>query len=276
MVRDRSQTPKLRARLPPVTSTYLRAMQMSSSHPAAAVLAAVLAEQGVRHAVVSPGSRNAPLVLALHHHPDIDVRVSIDERAAAHHALGLALATWTPVPVVCTSGTAALNHGPALAEAYHARIPLLSITADRPAEVIGRGHGQTLNQAGVHASHTVHHDVLDESTMDVDTLAAKARHAMRQALHGGPGQSAGPVHLNMPFNEPLYDLAPSVTLPSPVQTEQDSTIDHADLEIPDTFVLRSMAARCSWSQALGQLPPAARHMAHLRSTFLALRNAGRV
>ena len=210
-------------------------MQMSSSHPAAAVLAAVLAEQGVRHAVVSPGSRNAPLVLALHHHPDIDVRVSIDERAAAHHALGLALATWTPVPVVCTSGTAALNHGPALAEAYHARIPLLSITADRPAEVIGRGHGQTLNQAGVHAPHTVHHDVLDESAMDVDTLAAKARHAMRQALHGGPGQSAGPVHLNVPFEEPLYDLAPSVTLPSPVQTEQDSTIDHADLEIPDTL-----------------------------------------
>lgn len=218
-----------------MTSTYLRGMQMSSSHPAAAVLASVLAEHGVRHAVVSPGSRNAPLVLALHHHPDIDVRVSIDERAAAHHALGLALATWTPVPVVCTSGTAALNHGPALAEAYHARIPLLSITADRPAGVIGRGHGQTLNQAGVHAPHTIHHDVLDESVMDVDTLAAKARHAVRQALHGGPGQSAGPVHLNVPFEEPLYDLAPSVTLPSPVQTEQDSSIDHADLEIPDTF-----------------------------------------
>ena len=235
MVRDRSQTPKLRARLPPVTSTYLRGMQMSSSHPAAAVLAAVLAEQGVRHAVVSPGSRNAPLVLALHHHPDIDVRVSIDERAAAHHALGLALATWTPVPVVCTSGTAALNHGPALAEAFHARIPLLSITADRPAEVIGRGHGQTLNQAGVHAPHTVHHDVLDESAMDVDTLVAKARQAMRQALHGGPGQSAGPVHLNVPFEEPLYDLAPAITLPSPVRTEQDSTVDHADLEIPDTL-----------------------------------------
>ena len=78
-------------------------MQKSSSHPAAAVLASVLAEQGVRHAVVSPGSRNAPLVLALHHHPDIAVHVTIDERAAAHHALGLALATWTPVPVVCTS-----------------------------------------------------------------------------------------------------------------------------------------------------------------------------
>ena len=235
MVRDRSQTPKLRARLPPVTSTYLRGMQMSSSHPAAAVLAAVLAEHGVRHAVVSPGSRNAPLVLALHHNPDIDVRVSIDERAAAHHALGLALATWTPVPVVCTSGTAALNHGPALAEAYHARIPLLSITADRPAGVIGRGHGQTLNQAGVHAPHTIHHDVLDESIMDVDTLATKARHAVRQALHGGPGQSAGPVHLNVPFEEPLYDLAPAVAVHTAEETALDFTSNHADFRIPEAL-----------------------------------------
>ena len=129
--------------------------------------------------MVSPGSRNAPLVLALHHHPDIAVHVTIDERAAAHHALGLALATWTPVPVVCTSGTAALNHGPALAEAFHARIPLLSITADRPQDVVGRGHGQTLTQTGVHAAHVVHHDVLDESIMDVKTLTQRAR----QALH---------------------------------------------------------------------------------------------
>ena len=67
-------------------------MRMSSSHPAAAVLAEVLAMEGVKHAVVSPGSRNAPIVLALHHHPDIEVRVSIDERSAAHHALGIALA----------------------------------------------------------------------------------------------------------------------------------------------------------------------------------------
>jgi len=210
-------------------------MQMSSSHPAAALLAGVLAEQGVRHAVVSPGSRNAPLVIALHHHPEIDVRVSIDERAAAHHALGLALATWTPVPVVCTSGTAALNHGPALAEAFHARIPLLSITADRPAEVIGRGHGQTLNQAGVHALHTVHHDVLDESTMNVDTLVAKARHAMHQALYGGPGQSAGPVHLNVPLEEPLYDLAPAVGLPTAMETEPASTKDRTDLKVPEAL-----------------------------------------
>ena len=213
MVRDRSQTPKLRSRLPPVTSTYLRGMQLSSSHPAAAVLAAVLAEQGVRHAVVSPGSRNAPLVLALHEQPEIDVRVSIDERAAAHHALGIALATWTPVPVVCTSGTAALNHGPALAEAFHARIPLLSITADRPVEVIGRGHGQSLTQAGLHALHTLHHDVLDESVMDREELTKRTRHALYKAMFGGPGQASGPVHLNVPFDEPLYELASAPVIP---------------------------------------------------------------
>ena len=189
-------------------------MHTSSSHPAAAVLAAVLAEQGVRHAVVSPGSRNAPLVLALHHQPEITVHVSIDERAAAHHALGLALATWTPVPAVCTSGTAALNHGPALAEAFHARIPLMSITADRPAEVVGRGHGQSITQAGVHAAHTVHHDVLDESRMNLEELTRRARRALRLALVGGPGSSAGPVHLNVPFEEPLYDLAPAPSLPA--------------------------------------------------------------
>ncbi len=192
-------------------------MALSSSHPAAAAVATVLAQHGVKHAVVSPGSRNAPLVLALHRHPDIQVRVSIDERAAAHHALGMALATWTPVPVICTSGTAALNHGPALAEAFHARIPLISITADRPASVVGKGHGQTIHQTHVHGEHTLAQDVLDESTMTLEELKSRMTKAIRTALHGGPGQSAGPVHLNLPFDEPLYDLAPlpeSLTMPA--------------------------------------------------------------
>ena len=192
-------------------------MALSSSHPAAAVVASVLAQHGVKHAVVSPGSRNAPLVLALHHHPDIQLRVSIDERAAAHHALGMALATWTPVPVICTSGTAAINHGPALAEAFHARIPLISITADRPASVVGKGHGQTIHQAQVHSANTLAQDVLDESTMGLEELKSRMSNAIQTAMHGGPGHSAGPVHLNVPFDEPLYDLAPlpeALTLPS--------------------------------------------------------------
>ena len=208
MAGDRSEAPKLRARLSRLSAPYLRNMALSSSHPAAAAVATTLAQHGVRHAVVSPGSRNAPLVLALHQHPDIHVRVSIDERAAAHHALGLALATWTPVPVICTSGTAALNHGPALAEAFHARIPLLSITADRPASVVGKGHGQTIHQTNIHAAHTLFQDVLDETTMGLEELKSRICKAVEIAQHGGPGQSAGPVHLNVPFAEPLYDLGP--------------------------------------------------------------------
>ena len=183
-------------------------MRMTSSHSSAAILAAVLAEHGIRHVVTSPGSRNAPLVLAFHHQPEIKVHVCIDERSAAYVALGMALSIGIPVPVICTSGTAALNHGPALAEAFHSHIPLLSISADRPQEVIGRGHGQSIEQSDIHRPHTVHQDVLDESVMSLEVLTEKAQMAVHLAMHGGRGGSCGPVHLNVPFEEPLYDLAP--------------------------------------------------------------------
>ena len=212
-------------------------MALSSSHPAAAAVATVLAQHGVKHAVVSPGSRNAPLVLALHRHPDIEVRVSIDERAAAHHALGMALATWTPVPVICTSGTAAINHGPALAEAFHARIPLLSITADRPASVVGKGHGQTIHQAHVHSAHTLAQDVLDESTMGLEELKSRMSKAIQTALHGGPGNAAGPVHLNLPFDEPLYDLAP---LPEALRSEQTSMPSPSNALNPSASLMEAL------------------------------------
>ena len=210
-------------------------MPLTSSHPAAAVLAEVLAEHGVHHAVMSPGSRNAPLVLAFHHHPGIELHVCIDERSAAHVAMGLALATWTPVPVICTSGTAALNHGPALAEAFHARIPLLSITADRPASSIGRGHGQTIVQNEVHALHTIYTDVLDESTMTTEELTGRARKAVQAAISGGPGQSSGPVHLNVPFEEPLYDLTESTGISEPNEAPLHSASSPQTFEVPTTL-----------------------------------------
>ena len=198
------------------------APRQTSSHPAAAIVTEVLVEFGVRHVVTSPGSRNAPLVMAMHHHPDLEVHVSVDERAAAHHALGLALATFTPVPAVCTSGTAALNHGPALAEATHARIPLLSLTADRPADVVGRGHGQCIRQHQVHSLHAVHSDELDAATCTEDALWTKARTALHQAMHGGPGGTPGGVHLNVPFPEPLYDLGPVPSIP-PADDSSDTS-----------------------------------------------------
>ena len=124
----------------------------TTAHRVAAELVKVLADNGLRDAVVSPGSRNAPLVIALYHEPRIRLTVAIDERSAAHIALGMALATRRPAAAVSTSGTAAVNHGPALAEAFHARVPLLSLTADRPVASRDRGHGQTARQAHLFAT----------------------------------------------------------------------------------------------------------------------------
>jgi 2-succinyl-5-enolpyruvyl-6-hydroxy-3-cyclohexene-1-carboxylate synthase len=173
----------------------------------ATVLVDELVRCGVRHAVLCPGSRNAPLSFALQAAEQagwLTLHVRIDERSAAFLALGLALRSELPVPVVCTSGTAAANLHPAVLEAHHAGIPLLAVTADRPAELVGTGANQTVRQAGLFGA----------AVRAAPSLAAPsdcAQHpqwrsavdravaAARGALGGGPG----PVHLNVPFREPL-------------------------------------------------------------------------
>ena len=171
------------------------------------VLVDELVRCGVRHAVLCPGSRNAPLSFALHaaeQAGQLTLHVRIDERSAAFLALGLALRSALPVPVVCTSGTAAANLHPAVLEAHHAGIPLLAVTADRPAELVGTGANQTVRLAGLFgaavraapslaapsdcAQHTQWRSAVDRAVA-----------AARGALGGGPG----PVHLNVPFREPL-------------------------------------------------------------------------
>ncbi|MDQ3988010.1 MAG: thiamine pyrophosphate-binding protein, partial [Actinomycetota bacterium] len=115
---------------------------MSPSTALARVLVDELVRCGVRDAVLCPGSRNAPLSFALHEadaERRLRLHVRIDERSAAFLALGLALGSGVPVPVVCTSGTAAANLHPAVLEAHHAGVPLLAVTADRPPELIGVG-----------------------------------------------------------------------------------------------------------------------------------------
>ncbi|MFZ1659215.1 MAG: thiamine pyrophosphate-binding protein, partial [Flavobacteriales bacterium] len=109
---------------------------VTSDHFAAAELARLCAAKGVRHAVISPGSRNAPLVIAFSKHPEIQCLQVIDERSAGFFALGLAQQSYQPVALICTSGSAVLNYGPAIAEAFYQRIPLLVISADRPEEWI--------------------------------------------------------------------------------------------------------------------------------------------
>lgn len=152
-----------------------------------------LVKRGLGGAVVSPGSRNAPLMQAIRDAglPEI---VALDERAAAHHALGMALALNQPVAVCCTSGTAAINHGPALAEANQLGLPIISLTADRPEGAADQWESQTLPQNGMHAGHVCGSYLWPQKlNSEADCLDAILADLKR-----------GPVHVNCPFDEPLY------------------------------------------------------------------------
>ncbi|MEY2753574.1 MAG: 2-succinyl-5-enolpyruvyl-6-hydroxy-3-cyclohexene-carboxylate synthase, partial [Bacteroidota bacterium] len=177
----------------------------SSASQLAAALRDRLAARSWSAWVASPGSRCAPLVRAFR---DLEVpsQVLLDERSAAHWALGAAVATGVPAFAVCTSGTAALNFGPAVAEAFYQQVPLLLITADRPAALIDNGHGQSIRQTRIFDDHLVAKALLD----DRQTLAWNLE-VLDRALEQ---LAFGPVHLNVPLAEPLYDAIPPRALGS--------------------------------------------------------------
>jgi 2-succinyl-5-enolpyruvyl-6-hydroxy-3-cyclohexene-1-carboxylate synthase len=160
---------------------------------------------GVTAAVISPGSRNTPLTLALVRDGRLRVDVVLDERSAGFRALGIGLATGRPAIVCCTSGTAAVNLHPAVVEAHHARVPLLVCTADRPAELRDWGAGQTIDQAGLFGGSVrwFHDPGPPEATSDAPETDARWRSLAARAFAQAVGPPAGPVHLNLPFREPL-------------------------------------------------------------------------
>ncbi len=168
----------------------------------ASALADELARAGVRHACISPGSRSAPLALALWKEPGIRSWVHIDERCSGFFALGIAQQTGQPVAVLTTSGTAAANLHPALAEASESRTPLIVMTADRPPELRDRGAGQTIDQIKLFGSavrwfsEVGVHEATDDGLLHFRSTAARA---VAEAL----GSPPGPVHLNVPLTEPL-------------------------------------------------------------------------
>jgi 2-succinyl-5-enolpyruvyl-6-hydroxy-3-cyclohexene-1-carboxylate synthase len=167
-----------------------------------AALADELVRAGVREAVLSPGSRSAPLALAFAMEPRLAVRTILDERSAAFFALGLARAARRPVALVCTSGTAAANYLPAVVEAHYSQIPLLALTADRPVEQRECGAGQTIDQMRLYGGYTRFFAELPAPELTPSAwlhLRATACRAAAAAL----GSPAGPVHLNLPFREPL-------------------------------------------------------------------------
>jgi len=185
---------------------------------AAAALLGRLVERGVRHVVLSPGSRSQALALVaaeLEERGLIDLHVRIDERVAGFTALGIGRETRMPAAVVCTSGTATANLLPAALEAHHAGVPLLLLTADRPPELRGVGANQTTRQPGMYSLSTrfeadlpVPEELDDDGTGEQsDMLRRVADDAVAAALGAGTRQS-GPVHLNLPYREPLAGAAP--------------------------------------------------------------------
>ncbi|WP_409297080.1 2-succinyl-5-enolpyruvyl-6-hydroxy-3-cyclohexene-1-carboxylic-acid synthase [Peribacillus sp. SCS-26] len=164
-----------------------------------------LARAGVRHVVVSPGSRSTPLAYMLMEHSAIKVHINIDERSAAFYALGIAKASGSTVGLLCTSGTAAANYFPAIVEAKISRIPLLVMTADRPHELRDVGAPQAIDQLHLYGRYV---KWFAEMALPEDTaeMINYARIVCARAASAAMASPAGPVHLNFPFREPLIPL----------------------------------------------------------------------
>jgi 2-succinyl-5-enolpyruvyl-6-hydroxy-3-cyclohexene-1-carboxylate synthase len=158
---------------------------------------------GVRHVVISPGSRNAPFSISFDEHPDIKTYVIHDERSAAFFAMGIAEQLQEPVAICCTSGSAALNYFPAIAEAYYRSIPLIVITADRPAEWINQGDGQTIMQQNVFGEHVRYQVNLDDVHFSAE-LKWKYQRETALAFDRALSRWKGPIHFNVGLSEPLY------------------------------------------------------------------------
>jgi 2-succinyl-5-enolpyruvyl-6-hydroxy-3-cyclohexene-1-carboxylate synthase len=206
-----------------------------------------LARSGLRHAVVSPGSRSTPLAVALWRQAEIDVSVIVDERSAAFFALGAAQATRVPVALLCTSGTAAANYHPTICEADESGVPLVVLTADRPPELRGIGSGQTIDQIKLYGSaarwfcEVGTHEADDGGLLHYRSVACRAVTAAR----GEP--RPGPVHLNLPWREPLapVPVEGAVTATDPLALEGRegrplTAVTSIDLE-PSAFLLDEVA-----------------------------------
>ncbi|MFL9843400.1 2-succinyl-5-enolpyruvyl-6-hydroxy-3-cyclohexene-1-carboxylic-acid synthase [Flavobacterium rhizosphaerae] len=158
--------------------------------------------KGVTDIVISPGSRNAPLTIGFGSNPAFNCYSIADERCAAFFAMGMAQQLRKPVAVVCTSGSALLNYYPAIAEAFYSQIPIIVISADRPHDKIDIGDGQTIRQENVYANHILYSANLLEDPSEENNLE------IIKAIDTATWQK-GPVHINAPFEEPLYNTVPT-------------------------------------------------------------------
>lgn len=206
-----------------------------------------LANLGLRHVVISPGSRSTPLAFAFAENPDIGTTVALDERSAGFIALGLAKATRVPVALLCTSGTAGANYLPAVIEARLAATPLLVLTADRPPELRDCHSGQTITQNGLFGGYPVWATEAAVPSADIGQLRYW-RQLLVDAWQRAQGPLSGPVHLNLPFRDPLppsdpekgykvpagLDLEAFTTLPTCAQVDSLLTPASVTALLPKT------------------------------------------
>ena len=158
---------------------------------------------GIDTVIVSPGSRNAPLTIGFTSHPSIKTYSVVDERCAAFVALGIAQQKKKPVALVCTSGSALLNYYPAISEAFYSDIPLVVLSADRPEHLLEIGDGQTIQQKNVYGNHSIYNASL---ITDDDLYNAEE---IKKAMYAAVIRN-GPVHINIPFDEPLYETVDTI------------------------------------------------------------------
>lgn len=186
-------------------------------------IAEILVTKNVTDAIISPGSRNAPLTIALARHPQINALSVSDERSAAFIAMGMAQVKNKPVAICCTSGSAAYNYAPAVAEAFFQEIPLIVLTADRPTEWIHQHDGQTIYQENIYGKH-----VKASYQVGADYSHPDARwhieRVMNEAINTANTFPRGPVHINIPLREPFYPSAEEqVVFESPRNIRQHSS-----------------------------------------------------
>ncbi len=195
-----------------------------SKIPVAQSIVSLCFNKGIDRVVISPGSRNAPLTIEFTKNKSIKSYSIVDERCAAFFALGMAQQLRRPVALVCTSGSALLNYYPAIAEAFYSDIPLVIISADRPVERIDIGDGQTIRQKNVFENHILYsanlysevvpsHEIVDKR---VATKLQESRRHNEQEINKALNtaiEDCGPIHINVPFYEPLYEMTDVIAAP---------------------------------------------------------------
>tara|TARA_B110000967_G_scaffold144351_1_gene147742 strand:- start:6 stop:1685 length:1680 start_codon:yes stop_codon:yes gene_type:complete len=184
---------------------------IQSKQPLAQSIIQLCKSHNIKHIVISPGSRNAPLTIGFTNHEFFECYSIVDERSAGFFALGMAQQLQQPVALVCTSGSALVNYYPAVTEAFYSRVPLVVISADRPEHLINIGDGQTITQPHVFGAHILYEANLKEHFKKSFLKAIKNNDSLIEKALQVSKTERGPVHINVPFSEPLYDTTEEFT-----------------------------------------------------------------